>query len=74
MVSAFLGRGVCAEDAILIVMSGGRSTTMSAVVMRAVFHDMLGGFATVKLETRVGSDWSVNERGRCLSWRGWFVD
>ena len=62
MVSAFLGRGVCAESAILIVMSGSRSTTMSAVVVGTIFHNMLRRFATIAFETNVGSDWSVNER------------
>src|SRR5271156_258689 len=70
----FSGRGVCAEDAILIVMSWGRSMAMSAVVMRTILHKVLGRFATVALETRVRSDWSMNERGRwCLSWGGCFI-
>ena len=64
MVSAFLGRGVCTEDTILIVVSGGRLVTMSTVVMRTVFHDMLGRFATVTFETGIGSDWSVDEGRR----------
>src|SRR5271156_5201625 len=74
VVSALSGRGVCAEHTIRIVMSWGRSMAVSAVIVTAILHEMLGRFTTITFETGVGSDLSMNEGRWYLSWRRYFMD